>query len=162
MGVYWKEQTLWNHSRCFQLSLDKNGVKSGFGWLIDSPSHSCKGIKVAFKDWDIYNIYTLNLRCWFGFQILQMSIQLSICVMWWTKKFDPWRLHLTNYGTSFIANIVMHGNTEHLQRSSGVLGLTLWLINIYLSIHPHTNLHFILNNLLNLTHLCQFLHHINY
>lgn len=91
---------------------------------------------VAFKDWDIYNLYTSNLRCWFGFQILQMSIQLSICVMWWTKKFDPWRLHLTNYGTSFIANIVVQGNTAHLQGSSGVLGLTLWLISIYLSFHP--------------------------
>ena len=43
-----------------------------------------------------------SLMCRLGLQIPQISIQPSICQMWWTNKSDPWRPHLATYRTQRI------------------------------------------------------------
>jgi len=40
-----------------------------------------------------------STRCCSGLQIPQISIELSICGMCWTNKFDPWRLYFAAYRT---------------------------------------------------------------
>ncbi len=58
-------------------------------------------------------IMTKSSRCCLVLQTPQISIQLSICVMCWTNKINPWRLHLTTY-------VLVSDVPGHAQGSRGV------------------------------------------
>lgn len=78
---------------CLILKLDETVFPNGSG-LIQHDNVPCHTTTIVQKWFEEHN----SSMCWLGLQT-HISIQMSMCRMYWRNKSDQWRAHLTTYRT---------------------------------------------------------------
>lgn len=78
---------------CLILKLDETVFPNGSG-LIQHDNVPCHTTTIVQKWFEEHN----SSMCWLGLQT-HISIQMSMCRMYWRNKSDQWRAHLATYRT---------------------------------------------------------------